>query len=43
MKPVNEMHVAIITYFSAEKRENLLFLLVGVAAIANPCTRHRSD
>lgn len=34
MKPLNEMHVALITYFSAEKRESLLFLLVGVAAIA---------
>lgn len=34
MKAVNEMHVAVITYFSAEKRESLLFLLVGVAAIA---------
>lgn len=27
------MHVAIIRYFTAEKREGLLFLLVGMAAI----------
>jgi hypothetical protein len=34
MDPVNEMHAAIITYFSAEKRESLLFLMAGAAAIA---------
>jgi hypothetical protein len=34
MNPVNEMHAAIITYFSAEKRESLLFLMAGAAAIA---------
>lgn len=34
MKPINEMHAAIITYFSAEKRESLLFMLVGIAALA---------
>lgn len=34
MNPVNEMHVAIITYFAAEKRESLLFLMAGAAAIA---------
>jgi hypothetical protein len=34
MNPVNEMHVAIIHYFTAEKRESLLFLLAGAAAIA---------
>jgi len=33
MDPVNEMHAAIITYFSAEKRESLLFLMAGAAAI----------
>ena len=33
MKPVNEMHAAIVTYFAAEKRESLLFMLVGFAAI----------
>jgi hypothetical protein len=34
LNPVNEMHVAIITYFKAEKRESLLFMAVGFAAIA---------
>ena len=34
MNPVNEMHAAIITYFKAEKRESLLFMAVGFAAIA---------
>lgn len=34
MNPVNEMHAAIITYFTAEKRESLLFLMAGAAAIA---------
>jgi hypothetical protein len=34
MNPVNEMHAAVITYFAAEKRESLLFLLAGGAAIA---------
>ncbi len=34
MNPVNEMHVAIIHYFTAEKRESLLFLMAGAAAIA---------
>lgn len=34
MNPVNEMHAAIITYFTAEKRESLLFLIAGAAAIA---------
>lgn len=34
MDPVNEMHAALITYFAGEKRESLLFLLVGGAAIA---------
>jgi len=34
MDPVNEMHAAVITYFSAEKRESLLFLMAGGAAIA---------
>lgn len=34
MKPLNEMHAGLITYFSGEKRESLLFLLVGAAAIA---------
>jgi hypothetical protein len=33
MDPVNEMHVAVITYFTAEKRESLLFLIAGGAAI----------
>jgi hypothetical protein len=33
MDPVNEVHAAIITYFSAEKRESLLFLMAGAAAI----------
>ena len=33
MNPVNEMHAAIITYFKAEKRESLLFMAVGFAAI----------
>ena len=34
MKPVNEMHAAVITYFAAEKRESLLFMALGFAAIA---------
>ncbi|MES1243838.1 MAG: hypothetical protein ABUT39_19690 [Acidobacteriota bacterium] len=34
MNPVNETHAAIITYFSGEKRESLLFLMAGAAAIA---------
>jgi len=34
MDPVNEMHAAVIHYFSAEKRESLLFLMAGGAAIA---------
>jgi hypothetical protein len=34
MDPVNEMHVAVITYFVGEKRESLLFLMAGGAAIA---------
>lgn len=34
MNPVNDMHAALITYFSGEKRESLLFLMVGGAAIA---------
>ena len=34
MNPVNETHAAIITYFTAEKRESLLFLMAGAAAIA---------
>jgi hypothetical protein len=34
MNPVNEMHVAVIHYFTAEKRESLLFLIAGGAAIA---------
>jgi hypothetical protein len=34
VNPVNEMHAAIITYFSAEKRESLLFLMAAAAAIA---------
>lgn len=34
MDPVNEMHVAVITYFAGEKRESLLFLMAGGAAIA---------
>jgi hypothetical protein len=33
MDPVNEMHAAIITYFAGEKRESLLFLMTGAAAI----------
>lgn len=33
MEPVNEMHAAIITYFSAERRESLLFLMAGAAAV----------
>lgn len=34
MNPVNRMHVAIIAYFSGEKRESLVFLVAGVVAIA---------
>lgn len=34
MNPVNETHAAIITYFTAEKRASLLFLIAGAAAIA---------
>jgi hypothetical protein len=34
MNPINETHAAIITYFTAEKRESLLFLMAGAAAIA---------
>ena len=34
MKPINEMHAAIVTYFMAEKRESLLFMAVGFVAIA---------
>lgn len=34
MDPVNEMHAAVISYFSGEKRESLLFLMAGGAAIA---------
>jgi hypothetical protein len=34
VNPVNDMHVAIIRYFTAEKRESLLFMLVGMAAVA---------
>src|SRR5687767_11997298 len=34
MDPVNEMHVAVITYFAGEKRESLLFMMAGGAAIA---------
>jgi hypothetical protein len=34
MNPINEMHAAIITYFTAEKRESLLFLMAGAAAVA---------
>jgi len=34
LKPVNEMHAAIVTYFTAEKRESLLFMAVGFVAIA---------
>lgn len=33
MNPINEMHVAIINYFKAEKRESLLFMAVGFVAI----------
>lgn len=33
MNPVSEMHAAVITYFSAEKRESLLFLAAGVLAL----------
>jgi hypothetical protein len=33
LNPVNEAHVAIINYFKAEKRESLLFMAVGFAAI----------
>jgi hypothetical protein len=33
VNPVNDMHVAIIRYFTAEKRESLLFMLVGMAAV----------
>jgi hypothetical protein len=33
MDPVNEMHAAIINYFAGEKRESLLFLMTGAAAI----------
>ncbi len=35
MDPVNEMHVALISYFSGEKRESLFFLMVGGAAIGS--------
>ena len=34
MNPINEAHAAIITYFKAEKRESLLFMALGFAAIA---------
>lgn len=34
MDPVNEMHAGLIAYFSGEKKESLLFLMVGGAAIA---------
>lgn len=34
MNPVNDMHVAVIRHFTAEKRAGLLFMLVGVGAIA---------
>lgn len=34
MDPINEMHAAVITYFAAEKKESLLFLMTGGAAIA---------
>lgn len=34
MDPINEMHAAVITYFAGEKRESLLFLMAGGAAIA---------
>jgi hypothetical protein len=33
MSPVSQMHVAVIQYFSGEKRESLLFLAAGVLAI----------
>jgi hypothetical protein len=33
MSPVSQMHVAIIQYFSGEKRESLLFLAAGIIAI----------
>lgn len=34
MKRINEMHAAIVTYFTAEKRESLLFMAAGFVAIA---------
>ena len=33
MSPISEMHAAVITYFSGEKRESLLFLAAGVLAL----------
>jgi hypothetical protein len=33
MNPVNEAHVAVITYFGGEKRESVLFLAAGLIAI----------
>jgi hypothetical protein len=33
MSPVSEMHAAVITYFSGEKRESLLFLTAGLLAL----------
>lgn len=34
MTPVGQMHVAVIRYFSGEKRESVLFIAAGVIAIA---------
>ncbi|HYG61400.1 MAG TPA: hypothetical protein VEL74_02360 [Thermoanaerobaculia bacterium] len=33
MNPVSQMHVAVIQYFSGEKRESVLFIAAGVLAI----------
>jgi hypothetical protein len=33
MSPISEMHAAVITYFSGEKRESLLFLAAGAVAL----------
>ncbi len=43
MNPVNEAHAAIITYFKAEKRESLLFMAVGFAAITASVFLWRTD
>lgn len=34
MTSINEMHVAIVTYFAAEKRSSLLFMAAGIVAIS---------